>query len=172
MRKRVVVRIFMAPTEDNLGQPMTFSQQRRHWGLMDVFDVNLAPGLNVVTRSSRQSSILGQERLARRGQPGSNHFDYFGCGWPPHLLLPRGTEAGMKFQIFIILTDANLDLLSSNRVPRNSFCVPPQENVQDRRPMGFPLDRRMVQGGSSPIREVFRAFGNVRVVDISVRHVG
>ncbi|XP_063586493.1 phenoloxidase subunit 1-like [Penaeus indicus] len=160
-RKTVVVRIFMAPKEDKWGQPMTFSQQRRHWGEMDVFSVDLVPGDNSVTRLSRQSSILGRERFARRGQPGSVYFDYFGCGWPPHLLLPRGTKSGMKFQVFIMLTDANRDLISTSRVPRNSFCVPPHENFQDRRPMGFPLDRTMRMGDSLPIEEMFEGYPNM-----------
>ncbi|XP_037783798.1 phenoloxidase 2-like isoform X2 [Penaeus monodon] len=170
-RKKVVVRIFMAPKEDSWGQPMTFSQQRRQWGEMDVFDVDLVPGLNSVTRLSRQSSILGRERFARRGQPGSDFFDYFGCGWPPHLLLPRGTTSGMKFQVFIMLTDADRDLISTSRVPRNSFCVPPQENFQDRRPMGFPLDRRMRMGSTLTIAELFEVYPNALVVDVDVMHV-
>ncbi|XP_042881568.1 hemocyanin F chain-like isoform X6 [Penaeus japonicus] len=169
--KKVVVRIFLAPKMSGHGERMTYSEQRRHWGEMDVFDVDIVPGLNLVTRASQESSILGHEGFPTRGRPGNERFDYQGCGWPPHLLLPRGSPSGLNFQVFIMLTDADRDIISSSRRPRSSFCVPPRERFQDRRPMGFPLDREMESGSALSTQEVFRNYANVRIVDVTVTHL-
>lgn len=32
-----------------------------------------------------------------------------GCGWPQHMLIPKGTEAGMKYDIFVMVTDYERD---------------------------------------------------------------
>lgn len=32
-----------------------------------------------------------------------------GCGWPEHLLLPKGKPEGMKFDVFVMITDYTND---------------------------------------------------------------
>ncbi|KAF0502922.1 Di-copper centre-containing protein [Gigaspora margarita] len=32
-----------------------------------------------------------------------------GCSWPYHLLLPHGTREGMKFKLFVFISDWNVD---------------------------------------------------------------
>lgn len=32
-----------------------------------------------------------------------------GCGWPQHMLLPKGTETGLKYDIFVMVSDYERD---------------------------------------------------------------
>jgi hypothetical protein len=43
-------------------------------------------------------------------QPGGDDGgSYCQCGWPYTLLLPRGTEAGLPFELLVLLTGAAAD---------------------------------------------------------------
>lgn len=36
-------------------------------------------------------------------------FNFCGCGWPQHMLVPKGTEGGMPYHLFVMLSNYELD---------------------------------------------------------------
>lgn len=74
------------------------------------------PGKQVVTRRSEQSnvtmpSVKGFEQLSRPtgGSPPTSAQGFCGCGWPHHLLIPKGRPEGMRFVLFAMATDWEKD---------------------------------------------------------------
>merc|ERR1719154_922948 len=70
---------------------------------MDRFLVNLKKGNNNLIRNSSQSTVTGrrqwsllelQEDLFSGNITESELSQFEGCGWPEHLLVPRGTASG------------------------------------------------------------------------------
>ena len=77
-----------------------------------------------------------------------SHFEV--CGWPAHLLVPRGTSGGSSFSLFVMLSkllpgDAALSA-DPQAVANSAFvhCGLAGKRVPDSRPMGFPFDRPVV----------------------------
>ncbi|XP_066957149.1 phenoloxidase 2-like [Macrobrachium rosenbergii] len=150
--KEVTIRIFLAPALDERGNGMSFMDQRLLWAEMDKFVTKLTPGENKLERSSLESSITGPEEAtfrdleAESNTESGSEFGQCGCGWPQHMLLPRGMPQGMGFQLFVMLTDYAVDKVDqvirsrecSNAV---SYCGILDSKFPDSRPMGFPFDR-------------------------------
>lgn len=76
------------------------------------------PGTNQIRRRSDESSVtIPYERSFRRigsqYQPKEaeelSQFQFCGCGWPQHMLLPKGTTAGTKVDIFVMISDYEHD---------------------------------------------------------------
>lgn len=76
------------------------------------------PGINEIRRRSEQSSVtIPYERSFRpigsQYRPTEaedlSQFQFCGCGWPQHMLLPKGTTAGTKFDIFVMISDYEKD---------------------------------------------------------------
>lgn len=78
-------------------------------------------GQNTITRSSTQSAVtIPFERTFRdldtsRPQGGEQltQFNFCGCGWPQHMLIPKGTPEGMPCQLFVMISNYNNDSVSS-----------------------------------------------------------
>lgn len=71
------------------------------------------------------------------------NFDraYCGCGYPYSLLFPRGTEAGMVFHLWVLVTDWEKDRVEEeHRCASMSFCGA-KDRYPDMRAMGYPFDR-------------------------------
>ncbi|XP_061722236.1 phenoloxidase subunit 1-like [Cydia pomonella] len=148
------VRIFLAPVQDESGQPLPFEDQRRGMVELDKFSVGLRPGNNSIKHNSKDSSVtIPYERTfrsqeARPGQPGSDQaaeFDFCGCGWPHHMLLPKGTAQGYPCVLFVQVTSWNEDRVEQDLVgscnDAASYCGIRDRKYPDRRAMGFPFDR-------------------------------
>lgn len=80
--------------------------------------ISVSPGENNIVHSSQDSSVtIPYERSFRRVgsqfQPTNTseltQFQFCGCGWPDHMLLPKGTAAGTKFDIFVMVSDYEQD---------------------------------------------------------------
>ncbi|XP_063875278.1 phenoloxidase 3-like isoform X5 [Scylla paramamosain] len=156
--KEVTVRIFMAPKLNERGVEMSFMEQRLLWAEMDRFTHDLKPGLNHILRSSTSSSITNSNEFTFRdleerpnpdnpGAPENTLFNFCGCGWPQHMLLPRGKQEGMPFELFVMVTDWNQDKVAQpdgacSCSAAASFCGILDALYPDARPMGFPFDRR------------------------------
>lgn len=78
------------------------------------------PGENQIRQRSDDSSVtIPYERSFRRigseDQPRNAEnraqFQFCGCGWPNHMLLPKGTAAGAKFDIFVMISDKQQDVV-------------------------------------------------------------
>lgn len=76
------------------------------------------PGRNTIRRRSDESSVtIPFERSFRR--VGADYtptqadelanFRFCGCGWPQHMLLPKGKAEGMTFDLFVMISDINGD---------------------------------------------------------------
>ncbi|MGU2100095.1 hypothetical protein ACSEN2_31260 [Pseudomonas aeruginosa] len=69
------------------------------------------------------------------------------CGHPQRLLLPKGNEKGLEcwFTVFVTSGDdaAHDDLHSNDHGGNHGYCGIHGGQYPDKRPMGFPFDRRI-----------------------------
>lgn len=74
----------------------------------------MTPGQNEIRRRSDQSSVtIPYERSFRRigsqFQPMDDmdlaQFQFCGCGWPQHMLLPKGSAEGTPFDVFVMISN-------------------------------------------------------------------
>ncbi|CAH0402813.1 unnamed protein product [Chilo suppressalis] len=154
--RRTTVRIFICPKNDERNLPWALSDQRKMFIEMDRFVVPLNAGQNMITRQSSEStftipfeqtfrdlSIQGQD--PRRTDLAA--FNFCGCGWPQHMLVPKGTEPGMPFVLFVMLSNYDLDAIEQPGTGEmtckeaSSFCGLRDRLYPDKRAMGFPFDR-------------------------------
>lgn len=77
-------------------------------------------GSNAINRESKDSSVtIPFEQTFRNleeNRPTSGAvlegFNFCGCGWPQHMLVPRGSAAGFKCQLFVMISDYQNDRVS------------------------------------------------------------
>ncbi|XP_056629808.1 phenoloxidase 1 [Diorhabda sublineata] len=153
-------RIFMAPKFDERGNPWLFKDQRHMFIELDRFRVDLKQGQNTIIRASTQSSVtIPFERTFRdldtnRPEGGGNleQFNFCGCGWPQHMLIPKGNteNPGFRCELFVMISNyaddgVNQDLTGICN-DADSFCGVKDRLYPDRRSMGFPFDREPRQG--------------------------
>lgn len=185
--KEVTVRIFMAPKFNERGVEMNFMEQRLLWAEMDRFTHDLKPGPNHIQRSSTSSSITNSNEFTFRDlekrpnpdNPGADEntlFNFCGCGWPQHMLLPRGKQEGMSFELFVMVTDWSQDKVAQPDGSRScsaaaSFCGILDALYPDARPMGFPFDRRLDDRHPDiPVRRTsdLTRLSNIAMQDITI----
>ncbi|KAK5638832.1 hypothetical protein RI129_013127 [Pyrocoelia pectoralis] len=155
-------RIFIAPATDEEGKPWLFRHQRTMFVELDKFVVNLQPGQNTIVRRSDQSSLtIPFERTFRNletNRPGEGtdaveQFNFCGCGWPHHLLIPKGTPEGKASHLFVMISDYKYDRVEQDtNVPcteGSSYCGIKDKLYPDRRCMGYPFDRAPRKGVST-----------------------
>jgi hypothetical protein len=159
---KITVRIFIAPADA--------AEDRRAWIEMDKFEHAVAPGAAVIERPGSLASTV--RKPAERPPtldpaPASTpHEQYCRCGWPYHLLLPRGTVAGMPFRVLVMLTDWKHDRVSGDdHCGSMSFCGA-RDRYPDRREMGYPFSRPLPGG----IAATLETLPNVHARDLTIRH--
>lgn len=85
-----------------------------HHLTISIFINKVVPGQNDIRRRSDQSSItIPYERSFRRigsqFQPTDAddlaQFQFCGCGWPAHMLVPKGTSEGARFDVFVMISN-------------------------------------------------------------------
>jgi hypothetical protein len=165
--QKVTARVFLAATE--------FADERRLWIEMDKFSHSLEPKQkSVLFRPGRLSSVV--RKPARRPpdprpqpHPGDDP-NYCDCGWPYHLLLPRGNEAGMSFRLMIMLTDHQADLVDAEKKCGSmSFCGVKNAKYPDKRFMGYPFDRPFDGKVSDVLARP--ALTHIATLDLKIKHV-
>ncbi|KAG8177967.1 hypothetical protein JTE90_014710 [Oedothorax gibbosus] len=114
--KHGTVRIFLAPKHDELGNEISLDEQRTMCIEMDKFDVELRPGKNTIVRSSTDSSVTisstyTYKELLHGEDLEEDRSEFCSCGWPQHLLVPKGNDKGMVFDLFVMITDGEKDKL-------------------------------------------------------------
>lgn len=81
----------------------------------------MTPGSNTIERQSKESSVIIpfeqtfrnlQENRPEAGSSREDEFNFCGCGWPEHLLVPKGTVAGMSCELFVMISDYQGDRVS------------------------------------------------------------
>uniref|UniRef100_A0A1B6ERM2 Tyrosinase copper-binding domain-containing protein n=1 Tax=Cuerna arida TaxID=1464854 RepID=A0A1B6ERM2_9HEMI len=175
-------RIFLAPKFDERGLPFLFRDQKNLFIELDKFTVNLRSGNNTIERKSRESSvIIPFERTFRNleaGRPSSGadleEFNFCGCGWPEHMLIPRGTSAGLLCQMFVMISNFEDDRVDRTDTPgkacennANSYCGLRDSKYPDKRSMGYPFDR-LPRDGVNTLTEFLTP--NMLVTDVTIRY--
>lgn len=85
-----------------------------------IFIIAVRPGQNNLVRRSDLSSItIPFERTFRdvdtnrpEGGDALAEFNYCGCGWPHHLLIPKGTTDGFPCDLFVMISNFADDRVS------------------------------------------------------------
>ncbi|KPJ13411.1 Phenoloxidase subunit 1 [Papilio machaon] len=144
----------MAPTVDENGAPLSFEDQRRLMIELDKFTQPLNAGTNTIRRRSVDSSVtIPYERTFRNqsnrqgtaGTAQAAQFDFCGCGWPHHMLIPKGTPEGYPVVVFAMVTNWDDDKIEQDLVgtcnDAAAYCGIRDRRYPDKRPMGFPFDR-------------------------------
>ncbi|XP_046384836.1 phenoloxidase 2-like [Ischnura elegans] len=147
------MRIFLSPKFDEKGEKMLFLDQKRLFIELDKFSVTLTndPLGNKISRQSRDSNVtrkLGRNfsllECSLAWPCSENEEDAFcGCGWPQNMLIPKGTPEGSPYQLFVMVSDAEIDLVQPRDRPwdRSSYCGVRDSKYPDSRAMGYPFDR-------------------------------
>jgi hypothetical protein len=92
---------------------------------------------------------------------------YCRCGWPYHLLLPRGLpDAGMRFRLFVVLTDWDEDRVGPTGCCGSASFCGAIDRYPDKRPMGYPFDRPW----PGAIRDVVPSRRNMAFRDFRIVH--
>lgn len=77
----------------------------------------MTPGVNTIRRRSDDSAItIPYNRTFRNVStaavnPTNEGFNFCGCGWPQHLLVPKGTPEGMDFDVFVMVSNYQDDFV-------------------------------------------------------------
>jgi len=167
-------RVFLAPEE--------LAHSRRHWIEMDKFKQTLPPkSKTVVCRDCDMSSVVRQppqktedeldDTVTQPGTEESLAEKYCDCGWPFHLLLPRGRKEGMKFKLLLFISDWSKDEVPTlSRCGSLSFCgaEKPGGKYPDARPMGYPFNKPFK---NNSYEETFKGLKNATIKDVSIKWV-
>lgn len=90
-----------------------------------VITNKVQPNANEIRRRSSESSVtIAYERSFRRvgiqAQPSDaeelSEFQFCGCGWPQHMLLPKGTPDGTEYDLFVMISDYDQDRVDSTNL--------------------------------------------------------
>ncbi|KAF2352639.1 Hemocyanin C-terminal, partial [Trinorchestia longiramus] len=153
------VRIYLCPKQDSNGVEYTLDEAR--WGciLLDKFWTELSAGDNTIVRKSSESSVTIPFRtrfatLIKEAdeavESGSDMVKHNAraCGLPQSLLLPKGNIEGVDFELFVSITSGDdavhSDLVSNDHGGSYSYCGIKRQDFPDKRAMGYPLDRKVV----------------------------
>ncbi|KAI9579469.1 phenoloxidase 2 [Glossina fuscipes] len=180
--KRGTFRIFICPKSDERGTLLTLNEQRLLAIELDRFTETLVPGMNNIHQSSNSSSVTipyerSFRRLGPKYQPTDERqlaeFRFCGCGWPEHLLLPKGRPEGMAFDLFVMISDYTGDEVQQTQDQpsvcgdSSSFCGLKDKLYPDNRSMGYPFDRRLPE---KSLGELINKFPNMSMIDVVIRY--
>nr|SMH67860.1 HcB [Scolopendra dehaani] len=169
--KKAVFRIFLAPKYDEKGHEFDFNEQRQSMIELDKFVTELTPGKNVVIRKSSESSVTQKHEKIYANPKERQQNDHCNCGWPDNLLVPRGSYEGTEFQVFVVVTNYEEDYVPSDESCHcgdgRSYCGILFGNHPDRRPYGYPFEKRTDA-------HTFQDFKtpNMYAVDVSIQFTG
>jgi len=149
-----MARIFLIPDSKYLPPDSDITQIAIE---IDRFHVHLNEGDNTIIRQSIHSSFVAKHRdtlfeLQNRllwGELTQDQFNWGGCGWPKEMLLPRGSESGFDYKVFLVLSpllkEDPAHSADWGRLEQHSWAWcgvrADRGGMPDSRPMGFPLDR-------------------------------
>lgn len=91
----------------------------------------MRPGNNAITRKSTESSLtipfdrtfrdLNQNRPI--GGDALEEYYFCGCGWPQHMLLPRGNKEGYPMDLFVMISNYRDDAVSTRAYSKNHYII-------------------------------------------------
>ncbi|KAL0275530.1 UNVERIFIED_CONTAM: hypothetical protein PYX00_003354 [Menopon gallinae] len=149
----VVVRVFIGPKYDAEGHVLGINEQRKLFVEIDKFPHEVTVGENVIVRNSKDIfTTVGDVTTVRTlhqqvvaAIEGKEQFYYNDvdthCGFPAHLVLPKGKRGGQTFTFFVAVTPYVVD----ETTPVEATVVG-CGNVYglttfDTYPLGYPFDR-------------------------------
>ncbi|HLM60406.1 MAG TPA: tyrosinase family protein [Pyrinomonadaceae bacterium] len=172
-KTEVTVRIFLVADAPD------YADNRRMWIEMDKFQRTLQPRQKAVLyQPAEMSSVIRKpgvkppgskiETPNAPGTPDNDLENFCSCGWGYNLLLPRGTAQGMRFRLFVMLTDWAKDQVQQSKCGSMSFCG--AKNIYpDVQGMGYPFDRKFPNNNS--IADTIKAQNNMATRDFTIRDV-
>ncbi|XP_054709529.1 hemocyanin D chain-like [Uloborus diversus] len=170
--KKTTVRIFLAPKYDELGNRLVLEDQRRLYIELDKFVTTLEPGKNTIQRRSLDSSVTLSaiptfDELEKGDVLAGKATEYCSCGWPEHMLVPKGTPRGMVFHLFVMLTDYEQDKVDGGATvvcsDAVSYCGAKDQKYPDKRAMGYPFDRHIKARTATQFKTPNMSFTEIRV---------
>lgn len=157
----------------------------------------MQPGPNRITRRSTDSALTieipqsySQLNQTKQDRIKERPRTYCGCGWPHHLLLPKGTERGLPFDLFVMLTNGDEDYVAPRNNPRRAsgeckpapiYCGRLNDTYPDARPMGYPFDRLPYNAPRSwwdrprvveTLEEYTSGIPNAAMAQVTITHTG
>ncbi|MBW8521547.1 hypothetical protein K1D78_24410, partial [Escherichia coli] len=155
---KVTVRVYLTPKNDENGIALDINENR--WGaiLIDTFWAEVQAGTHSIRRSGHDSNVVIPDstsfsELIREADEAveSNSEMHIesgrSCGHPERLLLPKGNTEGLEFWLNVYVTSgddgAQDDLHVDAHGGTHGYCGVRGEKYPDKRPMGFPFERRI-----------------------------
>lgn len=150
------------------------------------------PGENVIKRKSTESAVtipysqtfrnIDKERPEQQTGPGgqlqevtpeSYAYDFCGCGWPQHMLIPIGApesdNGGFACQLFAMVSNYDDDVveqdLTGSCANAVAYCGIRDRLYPDKRNMGYPFDRKASKNDGS-LQEFL--LPNMNVIDCKI----
>lgn len=136
--------------------------------------------MNTVRRKSVETplTIDFPQSLRELRQERDNAMPFCGCGWPHHLLIPKGNREGLSMDIFAIITNSEEDYVEPIGTgqqqcrPAYIFCGLMDERYPDARPMGYPFDRKLFISethGATFLENLVRAVPNAISTHVRIK---
>nr|CAG8480240.1 3394_t:CDS:2 [Entrophospora candida] len=172
--------------------PEVFMDSYVHWIELDKFKRILKPyektiisqdcDQSIGIRKPAQKTIRQMEKSTQMTPDYVNSLDkltldkqseaiFCGCGWPYHMVIPRGTKAGLRFKMMVYVSDGKDDM-----VPVAPTCGSQllcggrkwRDKYPDKHPMGYPFDRPFI---NKSFYQTFAHLPNVAIRDFTIRWV-
>uniref|UniRef100_A0A1Y9H277 Tyrosinase copper-binding domain-containing protein n=1 Tax=Anopheles dirus TaxID=7168 RepID=A0A1Y9H277_9DIPT len=172
------VRIFLLPRQNEQGRILSFEERRTLAIELDSFRANIRPGINNIVRQSSSSNVtIPYERTfgnVVQANAGDAQSRFCGCGWPAHMLLPKGNASGVVYDLFAMVSrfeddNANVSYDENTGCDDSySFCGLRDRVYPSRRPMGFPFDRRAATSVRT-VADFVAPYRNMRLATVTLR---
>ena len=143
-----------------------------------TFLITVRPGSNIINRRSVESTVtIPYEQTFRnldRNRPAEGTVEeaennICGCGWPQHMLIPKGMPGGLRFDLFAMISNYEEDQVVQDLVGQcteaASYCGIRDRMYPDRRAMGYPFDR-LGRGGTGNLASFLTP--NMRAQEITI----
>ncbi|RIB02612.1 Hemocyanin, ig-like domain-containing protein [Gigaspora rosea] len=169
--------------------PEVFSDSIVHWIELDKFKKILRPLEKTVIVRELDKSII----IRKPAQKTESQFDesqiipnlqktnsgltaqalseklFCHCGWPYHMILPRGTKGeGTKFKMIVFISDGTNDMVPLyDQCGSTVLCGAEKwyDKFPDIRPMGYPFNRPFKDGS---YEKTFKGLHNVAIKDVAI----
>lgn len=138
--------------------------------------VPVRPGQNILKRRSIESTVtIPFDRTFRNldarptGGTGENEFNFCGCGWPNHMLIPKGTTEGLRCELFVMVSNYEEDRVNQDLAgtcnDAASYCGVRDRLYPDLKAMGYPFDR-LNRAGADNLNSFLTP--NMKTQDVSI----
>ncbi|KAK9499613.1 hypothetical protein O3M35_002627 [Rhynocoris fuscipes] len=144
---------------------MLYRDQKNLFIELDRFKVQLNAKTTVIERKSSQSGVTIPFEVTFRNldanrppddSPAVDQFNFCGCGWPHHMLIPKGTPEGFPCTLFVMVSDYAEDKIERSRGAdcddAFAYCGIRDSQYPDKKPMGYPFDRQPRTGAGDLAR--------------------